>query len=46
MPNARVDLLPLADGPTIMELELIEPQLALHLDTDTEQRLADALIDC
>ncbi len=29
---ARVDLLPTADGPVLLELEVIEPSLFLHLD--------------
>lgn len=39
----RVDLLPSADGPVIIEVELTEPSLYVHLSTDAADRLADAI---
>jgi glutathione synthase/RimK-type ligase-like ATP-grasp enzyme len=41
---ARVDLAPDTGGPLLMELELIEPDLALRLDPDAANRLADACL--
>ncbi len=40
---ARVDLLPSADGPVIIELELTEPSLFLQTDTGAAARAADAI---
>lgn len=40
---ARVDLLVTADGPLLMELELVEPSLFLELDERAPGRLADAI---
>lgn len=37
---ARVDLLPTADGPVLLELEVIEPSLFLHLDPGSPARAA------
>ena len=37
---ARVDLLPTADGPVLLELEVIEPSLFLHLDPSSPARAA------
>ncbi|MBV9593060.1 MAG: hypothetical protein JO147_04590 [Actinobacteria bacterium] len=40
---ARVDLLPTADGPVVIELELAEPSLFLTTDPSAAERLVDAL---
>jgi glutathione synthase/RimK-type ligase-like ATP-grasp enzyme len=40
---ARLDLLPGASGPELMEVELIEPQLACHLHHEAAATLARAL---
>jgi hypothetical protein len=37
---ARVDLLPTGDGPVVLELEVIEPSLFLHLDPTSPARAA------
>jgi hypothetical protein len=37
---ARVDLLPTGDGPVVLELEVIEPSLFLHLDPASPARAA------
>jgi len=42
---ARVDLLPTAHGPVIIEIELTEPSLYLLLHPDTATELAHALIN-
>lgn len=39
---ARVDLLPTADGPVVLELELTEPSLFLALDEGAAERAASA----
>lgn len=41
---ARFDMLPAEDGPELMEAELIEPQLALHLDPDAAAALARTIL--
>lgn len=41
---ARVDMLPTRNGPVLMELELIEPQLAFGLCPEAAERLAAAII--
>jgi glutathione synthase/RimK-type ligase-like ATP-grasp enzyme len=41
---ARVDLVQLADGPAIMELELIEPYLFLEYAPGSVDQFADALV--
>ena len=41
---ARVDLLPTAEGPVLLELELVEPSLFLDYDEDAGRRLADAVL--
>ena len=40
---ARVDLLPAASGPVVVELELIEPSLFLGYAPGSADRLADAI---
>jgi hypothetical protein len=42
---ARVDLVPGPDGPMLMELELIEPELFLTMAPDAAARFADALLE-
>ena len=42
---ARVDLVQLADGPAVMELELIEPELFLPADPAAAGRYAQVLAD-
>lgn len=42
---ARVDLVDTIDGPRLMELELVEPQLFLDMDPDAPARLAAHLAD-
>lgn len=42
----RVDLLPSSDGPVIIEVEMTEPSLYVHLSTDAADRLADAIRRC
>ena len=37
---ARVDLLPTGDGPVVLELEVVEPSLFLHLDPSAPARAA------
>ncbi len=37
---ARVDLLPTGDGPVLLELEVVEPSLFLHLDAAAPARAA------
>lgn len=39
---ARVDIVPTPDGPLLMELELIEPDLALRLSAESTELLAKA----
>lgn len=39
---ARIDLLPMADGPVVLEVELTEPSLFLHLDDRAPARAAAA----
>lgn len=39
----RVDLLPAADGPVIIEVEMTEPSLYVHLGDDAADRLATAI---
>lgn len=39
---ARVDLLPTADGPVVLEVEVTEPSLFLHLDETAPARAAAA----
>jgi glutathione synthase/RimK-type ligase-like ATP-grasp enzyme len=41
---ARVDLVPTPDGPRLMELELIEPDLGLRLHAAAADRLAAAVL--
>jgi glutathione synthase/RimK-type ligase-like ATP-grasp enzyme len=41
---ARVDLVRTDRGPTLMELELIEPDLFFHLAPEAADRMADALL--
>jgi glutathione synthase/RimK-type ligase-like ATP-grasp enzyme len=41
---ARVDLVRGADGPQLMELELIEPRLFLYAHPPAAERLADAIV--
>lgn len=41
---ARIDMLPGQDGPILMEAELVEPQLALHLGEGSAAKLAAALM--
>lgn len=41
---ARVDMVPTQDGPTLMELELIEPDLGLRLFPHSADILADYLL--
>jgi hypothetical protein len=41
---ARVDGLPRADGYALMELEVIEPGLALDLSDDAAERFAEATV--
>jgi len=40
---ARVDLLPAADGPVVLEVELTEPSLFLGYEPAAAERLADAI---
>lgn len=40
---ARVDMLPTNDGPVIIEVELTEPSLYLHLDSGAPARFAEAI---
>jgi glutathione synthase/RimK-type ligase-like ATP-grasp enzyme len=40
---ARIDLVPGPDGPVLMELELIEPSLFLHVDAGAAGRAAAAI---
>ncbi|OCQ22599.1 hypothetical protein A7985_01130 [Pseudoalteromonas luteoviolacea] len=42
---ARIDLLPSEFGPKLMEVELIEPELALHFSDKCTSMLADALME-
>lgn len=42
---ARVDLLPSATGPKLLELELVEPSLFFAASEDAADRLVSALID-
>ena len=42
---ARVDLVPGPDGPVLMELELIEPSLYLHVDPAAPARAAAAIVE-
>lgn len=41
---ARVDLLPSPDGPLVIEVEMTEPSLYVHLDDGAADRLADAIL--
>lgn len=41
---ARVDLIETPDGPLVMELELIEPELFFRHEADAAARLADAVV--
>ena len=41
---ARIDLLPSAEGPLLLELELVEPSLFFHAGKDAADRLVLALI--
>ena len=41
---ARVDVVPTPDGPRLMELELIEPDLGLRLSPDSVEALAKAIL--
>ena len=41
---ARVDVVPTPDGPRLMELELIEPDLGLRLSPDSVDALARAIL--
>ena len=41
---ARVDVVPTRDGPRLMELELIEPDLGLRLSPDSVDALAGAIL--
>jgi glutathione synthase/RimK-type ligase-like ATP-grasp enzyme len=41
--QARVDLLPTADGPVVLEVELTEPSLYLSYEGGATERFADAL---
>lgn len=40
---ARIDMLPTDDGPVVIEIELTEPSLYLHLDTGAAARFAEAI---
>lgn len=40
---ARVDMLPTVGGPVIIEVELAEPSLYLHLNSEAPQRFAKAI---
>jgi hypothetical protein len=40
---ARIDMLPTDDGPVIIEVELTEPSLYLHLDSAAPARFASAI---
>lgn len=42
---ARVDMLPCEDGLRVMEVELVEPQLALHLSPPAADRLVSAILE-
>ena len=44
-PYARVDLLPSANGPVVVELELVEPSLFFAFTTGGEDRYARAVLD-
>jgi hypothetical protein len=41
---ARVDMVPAADGPRLMELELIEPDLGLRLRPGASDALAAVIL--
>ena len=41
---ARVDMVEAADGPQVMELELIEPELFLSFHADAPERMAEAIL--
>lgn len=41
---ARVDLLPSPDGPLVIEVEMTEPSLYVHVDADAAGRLAEAIL--
>lgn len=41
---ARVDVVPSADGPVLMELEVTEPQLFLRFSPEAAEVLADAVV--
>ena len=41
---ARVDVVPTPDGPRLMELELIEPDLGLRLHAPAAGQLAAAIV--
>jgi glutathione synthase/RimK-type ligase-like ATP-grasp enzyme len=43
---ARVDVVPTPDGPVLMELELIEPDLGLRLEPGAAAALARAIVAC
>ncbi|MEM8942906.1 MAG: hypothetical protein AAGC91_12190 [Pseudomonadota bacterium] len=40
---ARIDMIPGSSGPLLMEVELIEPELALHMSQNTAMQLAEVL---
>ena len=42
---ARVDVVESAVGPAVIEVELNEPALGLHLDPDAPARFADVVLD-
>ncbi len=42
---ARVDMLPAADGPVVLEVELTEPSLYLGYDPAAADRFADAIVE-
>jgi hypothetical protein len=42
----RVDLLPTADGPVIIELEMTEPSLYVALADGAADRFAAAMLTC
>ncbi|MEM6604852.1 MAG: hypothetical protein AAF671_03775, partial [Pseudomonadota bacterium] len=40
---ARIDMIPGSSSPLLMEVELIEPELALHMSQNTAMQLAEVL---
>ncbi len=41
---ARVDLVPSDDGPLVLELEVVEPDLGLRLDREATEAFVSALV--